>query len=207
MISWTCPLEAVGTPVALRRPNDVVPEVLDRKGATLPPRRSRANLQCRRLTPQEHPLRRLPLALACALVLACTRSVPGNTLVGVGGESPSVLLIATLSGASQVPGPGDPDGRGAARITFYPFRAEACFEISVVDIDSAVAARINQGAAGEEGPVVIPLAPPTNGFVTGCTSGVSPIVMDAIARNPGDYYLSVYTTQFPDGALRGQITH
>lgn len=116
-------------------------------------------------------------------------------------------LSATLFGASEVPGPGDPDGRGAARITFYGARGEVCFEINVADIDSAVAAHIHEGETGATGRVVVPLAPPVDGHVSDCTSGVSPGVMSMIYQGPTSFYVNVYTTPFPDGALRGQITH
>jgi len=106
-----------------------------------------------------------------------------------------------------VPGPGDPDGRGAARITFHVDHGDVCFEITVADIDSAVAAYVHEGVPGVAGRIVIPLAPPTEGFVSDCTSGVSPAVMTMISQRPTDFYLTVYTTAFPEGALRGQISH
>ena len=160
-----------------------------------------------RLTARKHTLRISYTVLACAVVIACTRPTTTGVGINLGGEVGAVSLSATLFGASEVPGPGDPDGRGVARITFHGARGDVCFEINVSDIDSAIAANIHEGLAGANGRVVVPLAPPTDGFVSDCTSGISPGVMLMIYENPTNFYVNVYTTPFPDGALRGQMTH
>src|SRR5918994_2015232 len=49
-------------------------------------------------------------------------------------------LTTTLTGAAEIPGPGDPDGTGAATITLNHGRAEVCFELTVANIAPATAA-------------------------------------------------------------------
>lgn len=149
----------------------------------------------------------MQLLLACLALLACHRFPPTDERGTLGGDPGAASLTAFLSGASGVPEPGDPDGRGAARITFHGQRGDVCFEITVVDIDSAFAAHVHEGIAGVVGHIAIPLDPPTAGSATGCTSGVSPSMMATIDRNPTDFYVDIHTLRFPDGALRGQFAH
>ena len=48
---------------------------------------------------------------------------------------------ATLTGAAEVPGPGDPDGSGTAEITLVGINDQACYELTVSAIGPATAAR------------------------------------------------------------------
>src|SRR5687768_11368736 len=54
-----------------------------------------------------------------------------------------VLLTATLTGAAEVPGPGDPDGSGTVRLTLNRGQAEVCFALEVTNIAPATAAHIH----------------------------------------------------------------
>jgi hypothetical protein len=52
---------------------------------------------------------------------------------------------------------------------------------------------------------VVPLdPPPTQGASGGCVQA-SVATLDAIAGNPSNYYVNVHNTDFPGGALRGQL--
>ena len=115
---------------------------------------------------------------------------------------------AQLSGAAEVPGPGDPDGSGTATIRLQLERGEVCFDLTVSNIGPATAAHIHEGADGVAGPVVIPLDPaPTGGSSSGCISDVDAALLQNIAQNPGQYYVNVHNEEFPDGAIRGQLGH
>ena len=83
-------------------------------------------------------------------------------------------LGADLSGAAEVPGPGDPDGSGVANVTLNQGQGEVCFHIVVADITlPATGAHIHRGAAGVGGPIVVGLAgPDATGVSTGCIMGV-----------------------------------
>jgi hypothetical protein len=106
-----------------------------------------------------------------------------------------------------VPNQGDLDGTGSATITVNPGQGEVCYEISVEDIMlPASGAHIHEGVAGENGPVVVPLVPPdANGVSSGCTH-VSRELALAIIQDPENYYVNVHNMDFPDGALRGQLS-
>jgi hypothetical protein len=114
-------------------------------------------------------------------------------------------LTTSLTGAAEVPGPGDPDGSGTAKITINPGTGEVCWEIQVRDIAPAVAAHIHRGTADVAGPVVVPLsAPDANGFSSGCATADKELAVD-IFRNSEAFYVNVHTADFPAGALRGQL--
>ncbi|MCI0714283.1 MAG: CHRD domain-containing protein [Chloroflexi bacterium] len=111
----------------------------------------------------------------------------------------------TLTGAAEAPGPGDPDGTGAAVITVNPGLEEVCFKLKVSDIAPATAAHIHVGAVGEPGPVVVPLVPPTSGESSGCIGVDQALALDII-RHPDNYYVNVHNAEYPAGALRGQLS-
>ena len=118
------------------------------------------------------------------------------------------VLRARLSGPSEVPGPGDPDGRGEAIIAVIPAQNEICFILVADHITlPAIAAHIHQGQGGVAGPVVVTLTPPgATGTSAGCIGGLSKALLTAILANPGDYYVNVHTTDYPNGAIRGQLS-
>jgi hypothetical protein len=116
-------------------------------------------------------------------------------------------LAATLSGANEVPGPGDPDGTGAARITLNQGQGTVCWTIHVEDITlPAAAAHIHSGPAEVAGPVVVTLSPPdAAGDSAGCATDVDPALIKEIRKSPSQFYVNVHTSDFPAGAVRGQL--
>jgi hypothetical protein len=113
-------------------------------------------------------------------------------------------LSTTLSGAAEVPGPGDPDGTGTARLRVNPGQGEICYTLTVAGIDPARAAHIHEAPVGAAGPVVVGLEAPTNGSSSACVTVTRQLARD-IVRNPSDYYVNVHNAPFPGGALRGQL--
>jgi len=116
-----------------------------------------------------------------------------------------VVLSTTLRGSEEVPGPGDPDGRGSARIAIDLAENVLCFRLSVKRIEPATAAHIHIGPPGVAGDVVVGLTPPTPRS-SGCIDNVDSALLAAIAANPADYYVNVHNAPFPRGAVRGQLS-
>jgi hypothetical protein len=114
------------------------------------------------------------------------------------------LLTANLTGAAEVPGPGDPDGSGTADVTLKPASGEICYEINVSNIASATMAHIHVGAADVAGPVVVNFDPPASGSSSGCVA-VDISLINAIIADPANYYVNVHNASFPAGAVRGQL--
>jgi hypothetical protein len=113
-------------------------------------------------------------------------------------------LETSLTGAAEVPGPGDPDGSGEAFLALNQGQGEICFQLAVSDIAPATAAHIHRGPEGVAGPVVVGLAPPTSGFSSGCVSVDRDLVKE-IRQNPSGFYVNVHNAPFPGGAIRGQL--
>jgi hypothetical protein len=142
-------------------------------------------------------MKRWAMAAVVLLTVAMTAAI-----AQAGGRP----LTTTLTGAAEVPGPGDPDGSGQATITLNAGHGEICYELSATGISPAIAAHIHVGTADVAGPVVVPLAPPvTNGSSSGCASA-DPALIKAIMKNPEQYYVNVHTADYPAGALRGQLS-
>jgi hypothetical protein len=140
--------------------------------------------------------------------------VSGNarTNVGSGAAEQKVNrpFLAQLVGATEVPGPGDTDGSGAASITIDPVTTEVCWDLRISNLGTPTAAHIHTGAAGVSGPVLIPLSTP-NPTASGCVLGsslvppVTTVMLQDIVNNPANYYVNVHDTAYPNGAVRGQL--
>jgi CHRD domain len=106
-----------------------------------------------------------------------------------------------------VPGSGDPDGTGSARITLDQGQGTICWRIVVSNLTlPAVAAHIHSAVAGA-GPIAVPLSPPdATGKSSGCATDVSHSLIKAIRQHPSQYYVNVHTTDFSAAAARGQLS-
>jgi hypothetical protein len=117
-------------------------------------------------------------------------------------------LFATLTGAAEVPGPGDPDGSGAAFVTLNQGQGEICYGLAVSGITlPATGAHIHEGDASSSGPVRVALTPPdSTGFSSGCVEA-DPELIKEIRKNPEGYYVNVHTLPlYGAGAVRGQLS-
>ena len=114
-------------------------------------------------------------------------------------------LTATLTGAAEVPGPGDADGAGSAKITLNHGQGQICYELAVSNIGTATAAHIHIGAPDKAGDVVVGLDAPADGSSDGCVN-LDKDKIKALMDNPAGYYINVHNAEFPDGAVRGQLS-
>jgi hypothetical protein len=100
-------------------------------------------------------MRRLTLLAALVLAVVLMAAVP------VVASEARATLQASLSGEKEVPGPGDPNGRGEAEVKVY--EAKVCYELEVERIKPATAAHIHRGGPSVAGPIVVELKAPTDG--------------------------------------------
>lgn len=137
--------------------------------------------------------------------------------------APNTPLVAHLLGANEVPNstPGlqtqDPDGFGNAAVTFdlsaIGSPTDVCWDLTYGNLTGTpIAAHIHgPAAAGVNANIVIPFTPFSALGATsasGCralTAGEAVIAADIVA-NPTNYYVNVHTTDFPGGAIRGQLS-
>jgi CHRD domain len=111
--------------------------------------------------------------------------------------------VSTTTGKKRA---GDLNARGGA--TAVIDGNQFCFGIVVRNLDQPVAAHVHKGRPSVNGPIRIPLTPPTSGdpgASSGCVTVGDAALLAAIKRNPHKYYFNVHTEAFPNGAIRGQI--
>ncbi len=149
--------------------------------------------------------RRLFAALLLAAIVALAIAGPASAAKLGGADQGGRQLTTTLTGAEEVPVPGDPDGIGFATVTVNPGQGVLCYELSVSGIAPATAAHIHEAPVGMAGPVVVGLQPPTDGSSSGCIE-VGRTLAEDILKNPADYYVNVHNAEFRGGALRGQLS-
>ena len=113
-------------------------------------------------------------------------------------------LQTSLTGAAEVPGPGDADGTGTAEITVNPGQNQVCYKLAVANIAPATAAHIHEAPPTAAGPVVVTLGAPTSGTSSGCVTVMRALALEILKR-PADYYVNVHNAPFPAGAVRGQL--
>ena len=140
-------------------------------------------------------MRRLTLLAALVLALLLIAAVPVMA-------AQRATLEASLTGEKEVPGPGDPNGRGDADVKVY--KAKVCYELEVERIKPATAAHIHRGGPSVAGPIVVELKAPTDGSSEGCKA-ISRQLSKNLRDNPSRYYVNVHNNPYPDGALRGQL--
>jgi hypothetical protein len=140
----------------------------------------------------------LPAAALGALALGACETVTEEVNETVGNN-----FHASLLGSNEVP-PGDADGTGTARIAINDATNQVCTDLEVRNIGNVTAAHIHEGRAGVNGPPVITLDAPDDDDSDDCDT-VSDALVDRMRRMPGDFYVNVHTTDFPNGAIRGQI--
>jgi CHRD domain len=147
--------------------------------------------------------KRLAILIA-GLVLALAAVSPA--IAGNGGRS----LSTTLTGAAEVPGPGDPDATGQADLRLNQGKHRVCFDISWAGIDGTVfAGHIHVAPPGVPGPIVVTLFMGSfagTDAVSGCVENVDRGLIKAIRKDPSGYYVNLHSApDFPNGAVRGQL--
>lgn len=157
---------------------------------------------------------------ALSLIVWAPHALAGHT---------NIVLEAELNGREEVAADagnksmvGSPNGRGHAYIFgIDDDPATLCYALvdikKVAELDLAPgngrAAHIHEGARGTNGPVVANLAWPQNGQAADCLTegeaGKFPTgeagIVHRILDNPQDFYINIHNTEYPGGAIRGQL--
>lgn len=142
----------------------------------------------------EGPIVLFVLVAAVTLVLAAQKTEHGGR-----------PLETTLTGAAEVPGPGDTDGTGTFKVTLNPGQNLICYELAVSNIAAATAAHIHTGTIDVAGPVLVTLKTPSDGPVKECVE-LDREKINLIIKDPKGYYVNVHNAEFPGGAVRGQLS-
>jgi hypothetical protein len=113
-------------------------------------------------------------------------------------------MTIRLSGGAEVPGPGDTDGSGEAKLAINHDKGEVCYDITVKNIQEPTAAHIHVGASGKSGGPKVTFNKAADGAWKGCATADKALLND-LMKSPGNYYVNVHNKEFPNGALRGQL--
>jgi CHRD domain len=142
---------------------------------------------------------------AIALIAPMIASGGALNTAGSGAAAQSIArpFTADLKGSNEFPGPGDPDGTGAAAITINPTTGEICADLRVSGIATATAAHIHRGAVGVAGAIEVTLVAPTP--TSAACAAATPVLAAEIAGNPAGFYVNVHNGDFSAGAIRGQL--
>ncbi|MCY7372949.1 MAG: CHRD domain-containing protein [Spirochaetaceae bacterium] len=138
------------------------------------------------------------ITVLAAAVLALSVMLPGGSALA---QVPQQQV--TLTGAQEVPDAGDPNGRG--QFTWSLDGTRLCYLLSVKRIATAAAAHIHRGARGVAGPVKITLVAPAPKASAACVD-IAAGLATKLRDNPRRFYVNVHNADFPDGAIRGQLT-
>lgn len=145
---------------------------------------------------------------------AATAVITATLVVGAAvapADAPDATLHTVLTGAQEIPGPGDDDGRGAFAAIVQGDRL--CYVLVATRIEPPVAAHIHAGPADVAGPIVVGLNVPDR-VSHGCiqavdaqntTETLTHSELAAIVASPSQFYVNVHTPSFPAGAIRGQL--
>ena len=143
-------------------------------------------------------MRRIPIIIVLSILSLISATAFGQT------------LGAVLTGSQETP-PTTTSGFGNATVTFDSTRANITTTITVANLGAAINNfHIHEGPPGVAGPVVVNLIGLGGVFIGGTMTVTTPIAADVAQRmlqNPGNFYVNVHTTQFPGGAVRGQLAY
>jgi CHRD domain len=116
-------------------------------------------------------------------------------------------------------GAGDPDATGTAVFQIVDDQTIS-YGFTLEGADTPQIVHIHRGAPDENGPPVIEFAnvpkdadgrpsgdPGTSSGSKTLTAPEELAALERILRNPRNYYVNMHTEAFPDGAVRGQLSH
>lgn len=113
---------------------------------------------------------------------------------------------ATLSARDVVGMSGDADGSATAQVSVSQEGGTVCYDLrDERSLGNVTAFMLHLGNAGSNGPMLLNFAKADDGKWKGCSRASSDVLEGGIDRNPTMYYVMVHTTEYPNGAIRGQL--
>lgn len=120
-------------------------------------------------------------------------------------QAVSTTHHATLTGAQVVPPGGDADGYATAELSVSDELNQICYDVNDVrNLDPITSVTINRGVSGQAGPPILRVDRANEGDWKNCVNKAE-WLEQSFEYAPGAYYIVVSTTQYPNGAIRGQF--
>jgi hypothetical protein len=155
--------------------------------------------------PEERPMHKTKLILALTAISAAAVLVPALAIAGKN----TVEVTAKLRGNQEVPGPGDPNGKGEINVFLKAKKEKVCFNLEISKLDPVREGHIHKGPEGEAGKVKVQLFVSEiegDGAYEGCVKNVKAKLVKKIGEVPEKFYVNLHTAEYPDGAIRGQLS-
>lgn len=149
---------------------------------------------------------RSKLAVTTALGVLGSLTLAGcATLEEAAVQAVAKTHNATLTGANVVTSGGDRDGYARAQLSVSDSLDQICYDVNDVrNLAPITSLTINRGARGTVGPAVLRVDRANEGDWKNCVSK-SEWLESSFKYAPGAFYIQISTTEFPNGAIRGQF--
>jgi len=123
------------------------------------------------------------------------------------GAASAEVFNLNMTGAQEVPGPGDPDGLGVGTLTIDNVTNQIKWAFTYQNIASPTLMHIHTGALGVGGGVLINLGVATTGGAGTLVNQTiaSDANVNTVLANPPGFYVNIHNGAFPSGAVRGQL--
>ena len=143
-----------------------------------------------------------------AIIRAHTVGHHGDIINPVGGVCPSQPLSWSRGGrpisTKLMPVAPNTLGEGTFVARSNIGQGRICWKLTVTGLADVTAAHIHYRTGPNATQVAVPLALPIpfTGTATGCANAARALVKQILVR-PGNFYVNVHTTTYPDGAISG----
>ncbi len=120
----------------------------------------------------------------------------------VRSQEDKITIEVPLSGEAEREA-GDLDGSGLVELTIDPAHRLICYDFQLSGVATPLMAHIHRGAERQSGPSVVTLftgPDPVQDCLVWTEKRLAEIVAD-----PSNFYVNLSTTEYPDGAVRGQL--
>jgi hypothetical protein len=146
-------------------------------------------------------VRRMLAVFALAVAVAVVAALPAAAQT-----TTRCTALAVLKAGNEVPASGS-QATGATLVRINGTSVSFATVIGNPARETFIAGHIHVGAAGVNGPIVVPLfAGSSDRRLFTQFETVSDPDAPGICANPGGFYVNYHTTDFPGGAIRGQLT-
>jgi len=127
------------------------------------------------------------------------------TLEEAAVQAVSTTHHATLTGAEVVSSRGDRDGFAKAQLSISNELDQICYDVGDIrGLAPITSLTINRAPRGRVGPAVLRVERANEGVWKNCVKR-SEWLERTIEYSPGAFYVQISTTEFPNGAIRGQF--
>lgn len=103
---------------------------------------------------------------------------------------------------------GDPDGSANITLRVNRVKQRVCYTLTYKKLErKVIGAFIHKGSAGEIGrPVITLFKGSIHSPVSGCVHDLRKRIVKRLKRKPSQHYVDIDTENYPNGAIRGQLT-